>query len=400
MHILLAYSSKAGLLAEYRGRYGRNIPETDIPPDVFAEGDTPETIDAVRAALEGAGHRTTGLEADDALPGALGALRPDLVFNMAEGLWGDLRESYVPFVCERLGIPYTGSDGLTLALCLNKARTKEFLTYHRVPTPAFRLYHPGIRASVNGAALPAIVKPTSEGSSKGIFDDSVVETAEAAEARIREKLARYNQPVLLEQFLDGPEFTVALWGNGAEAEALPLVGIDYARLPAGARPIYSYEAKWIWDTRQDPLAIFQCPAPVSGEMARAVADVALAAYRALGVRDWCRVDVRCDREGRPFVLELNPLPGILPDPADNSCFPKAARTAGYDFPAMVNRVVDIAARRWGISPTGVGVESPAVFERNAPSLPPMGTEFPPVPNRIGSPLPGIRPATAPTGGAA
>ncbi len=400
MHIVVAYSSKAGLLEEYRRRYGRDIPESDIPPDVFAEGDTPETIAAVRAALESAGRRTTGLEADEALPGALAKLRPDLVFNMAEGLWGDLRESYVPLVCERMGLPYTGSDGLTLALCLNKARTKEFLAYHRVPTPTFRLYHPGIPARVNGASLPAIVKPTSEGSSKGIFDDSVVETPEAAEARIREKLDRYNQPVLLEQFLDGPEFTVAVWGNGPEAEALPLVGIDYARLPAGARPIYSYEAKWIWDTRQDPLAIFQCPAPVSPRLARAVAKVALAAYRALGVRDWCRVDVRCDREERPFVLELNPLPGILPDPADNSCFPKAARTAGYDFPAMVNRVVDIAARRWGISPTGVGVESPAVFERNAPSLPPMRSEFPPVPNRLESPLPGIRPATAPTGGAA
>jgi D-alanine-D-alanine ligase len=158
-------------------------------------------------------------------------------------------------------------------------------------------------------------------------------------------LERYAQPVLVETYLPGPEFTVAILGNGAETRCLPVVGFDFGVLPNGAAPVYGYEAKWVWDTPERPLDLFQCPADVAPPLYREIEQVALDAYRAIGCRDWCRVDVRVDRFGVPNVIELNPLPGIIPDPAMNSCFPKAARVAGIGYDELIHEVVRIAWKR-------------------------------------------------------
>jgi D-alanine-D-alanine ligase len=151
--------------------------------------------------------------------------------------------------------------------------------------------------------------------------------------------------VLVETYLPGREFTVAVLGNGSEARCLPIVAMNFDTLPAGAPPIYGYEAKWLWDTLDNPLDIYECPARISEALAEEIRSAALAAYHALECRDWCRIDVRCDAAGRPMVVELNPLPGILPDPRDNSCFPKAARAAGMSYDDLIRAVADIAWRR-------------------------------------------------------
>jgi D-alanine-D-alanine ligase len=151
--------------------------------------------------------------------------------------------------------------------------------------------------------------------------------------------------VLVETWLPGREFTVAILGNGPEARCLPLVGMRFDTLPAGAPPIYGYEAKWLWDTIDQPLEIYECPADIPEPLAEEVRAAALGAYRAIDCRDWCRIDVRCDAAGRAMVVELNPLPGILPDPRDNSCFPKAARAAGIEYDDLIRAVADIAWRR-------------------------------------------------------
>ena len=137
--------------------------------------------------------------------------------------------------------------------------------------------------------------------------------------------------MLIETYLPGPEFTVAVLGNGDEARCLPIVGMRFDTLPKGAPPIYGYEAKWLWDSPSHPLEIFECPAQIPEGLAEDIRAAALGAYHALECRDWCRVDIRCDATNRPMVVELNPLPGILPDPRDNSCFPKAARAAGISY---------------------------------------------------------------------
>jgi D-alanine-D-alanine ligase len=161
-------------------------------------------------------------------------------------------------------------------------------------------------------------------------------------------LERFHEPALVEEFLPGREFTVALLGNGNQTRVLPLVEIKFDSLPPGVNPIYSYEAKWIWDTSSKPLEIFECPPKVSLELQAEIERICLAAYRVLRCRDWCRIDVRLDAAGRPHLIELNPLPGILPKPEDNSCFPKAARAAGLSYEQLINTVLDTACKRYGI----------------------------------------------------
>ena len=325
----------------------------DEPPgspshDRYAEWDDPETIDAVAAALSRAG-QVIRLEATEDLPSRLRETSPDIVFNIAEGLHGPNREAHVPAICEFLDIPYTASDPLTLCLGLDKRRTKEVLLARGIATPRWVVAEPG--KPLKGADklhLPAMVKPLFEGSSKGIDVASFCESPEQLRRKVEAIHATYGQPALVEEFLGGREFTVAIIGNGPGARALPLVEIAFDSLPEGAPPIYGYEAKWVWDTTEEPLEIFSCPAPVDEELAQAVERAALAAYHALGCRDWARIDLRLDAEGVPHVLELNPLPGILPDPRQNSCFPKAARAAGLSYDGLLLTVLREALARYGL----------------------------------------------------
>jgi D-alanine-D-alanine ligase len=291
----------------------------DLPqPDLYAEWDEPETIDAVEHALRPLG-QIIRLEAVADFPGRLAKTRPDFVFNIAEGLYGANREGHVPAICEFLGVPYSASDPLTLSLALHKGRAKEIMQLRGVPTAPFMLAR--------------------------TVADALCSSRRDLVKQVEYLLETYKEPVLVETYLPGAEFTVAILGNGKEARCLPIVGMRFDELPEGAPPIYGYEAKWIWDRPDDPLEIFECPARVPARLASQIRAAALGAYQALDCRDWCRVDIRCDAEGTPNVVELNPLPGILPDPRDNSCFPKAARAAGMSYEELIRTVADIAWRR-------------------------------------------------------
>jgi D-alanine-D-alanine ligase len=197
-------------------------------------------------------------------------------------------------------------------------------------------------------AFPLFVKPIHEGSSKGVTVRNRVHSRDELAARVAELLEDYAQPVLVEDYLPGAEFTCAVLGNGAEARVLPIVGLNFGELPGGAAPIYGFEAKWVWDTPERPLDIFDCPARIPDALRRAIEDVTLRAYHVLGCRDWSRIDVRLDAAGAPNVVEVNPLPGILPDPADNSCLPKAARAAGLSYDALIQACLAHAAARQGL----------------------------------------------------
>jgi len=315
--------------------------------DQFAEWDSPETIDAVDRALSRLG-TVIRLEATRDFPEQLRAARPDIVFNMAEGLAGVNREAHVPAICEFFGIPYSGSDPFTLTLCLNKARAKQVLAYYGVPTAPFAVVErPGATDALDALRYPLFVKPLHEGSSKGITERNLCRTPGDLDEQVRFLLDRYAEPVLVEEFLSGDEFTCAVLGND-DAQVLPLVAMNFGALPPGALPIYGFEAKWLWDRPDHPLPIFDCPARIDDELRAQIERVTLAAYRALGCRDWSRVDVRLDAAGVPNVVEVNPLPGILPDPADNSCFPKAARAAGLSYDELIQTCLILAAERHGI----------------------------------------------------
>ena len=327
--------------------------------DVYAEWDSAATIDAVASALSAYGD-IIRLEATEEFPERLRAERPDIVFNIAEGLNGTNREAHVPAICEFFGIPYSGSDPYTLSLCLHKGRTKDVLSASGIPNATFALIETPADidrvlsgnsplASRPTAAAPVFLKPVQEGSSKGITERNLVRSRGELEAQAHYLLDTYQQPVIAEVFLSGAEFTCGVLGNGANARVLPLVGMNFQSLPAGALPIYGYEAKWLWDTPADPLDIFECPARIDARLQSAIETVVLRAYRALGCRDWSRIDVRLDGNGVPNIVEVNPLPGILPNPEDNSCLPKAARAAGLDYDQLIQAALVHAADRHGLN---------------------------------------------------
>ncbi|MDR0842310.1 MAG: ATP-grasp domain-containing protein [Acidobacteriota bacterium] len=329
-------------------------PPGGVSVDSQAEWDAPETIAAISAAI---GERHDVILIDAAVDAAKDAwevlrkTRPDIVFNIAEGSTGPCREGYIPSILEHLGIPYTASDPLTLNICLDKSRTKEILAYHGIPTARFRVITGRDDHCPGGAPhYPLVVKPLYEGSSKGIYDNSLVRTRGEMIERTTWLMGNYRQPALVEEFLPGREFTVAILGNGDKARALPIVEILFDSLPEGGNPIYSFEAKWVWDQSSNPLRIFECPARLDEKLKTEIENLCLDAYRVLRCRDWCRVDVRLDAEGLPHILELNPLPGVLPQPEDNSCFPKAARAAGMGYNQLINAVLDIACERYGLRP--------------------------------------------------
>jgi len=361
-------------------------PPSSVPSDdEFAEWDSAETIAAVENALSALGE-VVRLEADADFPLELRHSGIDLAFNIAEGLRGPNREAHVPAICEFFGVPYSGSDPFTLSLCLDKARTKECLAWHGIPTAAFAVVRSrssaelhailrgsaaastslpaSVRASASATTavatsaatasrralrFPLFVKPVHEGSSKGITERNFCRDADELEAQVTFLLEKYEQPVLIEEFLPGAEFTCAVLGNGDAATVLPLVGMRYDALPDGALPVYGYEAKWLWDRPENPLEIFECPARIDDALRRTIEATVLATYRVLGCRDWSRVDVRLDAAGVPNVVEVNPLPGILPDPADNSCLPKAARAAGMSYEELIQACARHAAERQGVA---------------------------------------------------
>jgi D-alanine-D-alanine ligase len=343
-----------------------------IARDEFAELDSPTTIAAVEAALSRLG-KVIRLEAKEDFPERLRQANPDIVFNIAEGFHGVNRESHVPAICEFYGIPYSGSDPFTLTLCLDKARTKETLTFHGIPTPRFAVVErvEDLGAVTEQLAFPLFVKPLHEGSSKGITDANVCFDRGHLSRQTAFLLENYRQPVLVEEYLPGKEFTCAVVGNGDDATVLPIVGMNFETLPKGALPIYSFDAKFVWDRPENPLDIFQCPARITRELQASIERVTLDAFRVLGCRDWARIDVRLDASGKPNVLEVNPLPGILPDPADNSCLPKAARAAGIGYEELIQNCLKYAAARQGVDLDRS--RSPGSEAQGAPALAASGS---------------------------
>jgi D-alanine-D-alanine ligase len=322
-----------------------SIARTD---DIYAEWDTMDTVRAVERALDER-FEVTLVEANEDAFERLRNLRPAFVFNIAEGLFGSSREAQIPAMLDMLQIPYLGSDPLTLGICLDKARAKEILAHHRIPTAPFTMVSSMEEFDDLRVKFPSIVKPLHEGSSKGIYDSSVVKSVEELEREVRKVLDTYGEPALVEEFLTGREFTVALMGNDADVAVLPIVEIAFDALPRGANPLYSYEAKWIWDTVERPLEIYSCPARIDAALRSEIELVCRRAYSVLRCRDWSRIDVRCDARGKAHIIEVNPLPGILPRPEDNSCFPKAARVAGMTYEQLINRAADIGMRRCGVT---------------------------------------------------
>ncbi len=305
-----------------------------------AEYDTQDTVDALVAAIEAAGHAAVAVEADAACACRLKREKPDIAFNVAEGLPGGGREAQVPVLCEMAGIPYTGSGVLTLALCLDKAMTKRVLLQSGVPSPGFRVWRPGESPDVEALRFPLFVKPVREGSSMGVSPSSVVCDARELRAQVAAVHAAYAQPALVEEFLPGREFTVGMVGN-ADVTFLPITEIDYGQVPAGYPPVYTYQFKKEWDEDR----FYACPARVDATLLARLRSTALTTYRAVDCLDVGRVDIRLDADGVPHVLEINPLPGMAPGFSD---LPRQADAAGIGYARLVRRILEAAMTRYGL----------------------------------------------------
>lgn len=310
-------------------------------PEEVMEFDKAETIDALEDSLAALGHRVerVGRGIDLARRLAAGE-RWDMVFNIAEGLNGRSREAQVPALCELFGQPYTFSDPLTCALTLDKPLAKRLVRDHGLPTPAFAVIE--CEADLDAIDLtdlpfPLFVKPAAEGSSKGVTGRSkVADPGELRQAGAA-LLAAFGQPVLVEPFLPGREVTVGVVGSGDEAEAVGVLEVSFV----GGSDLDAYTAL-NKDEFQERVG-YQL---LDGEpLAREARRLALAAYRALDCRDAGRVDLRCDAAGALQFLEVNPLPGLSPRTGD---LPILARMSGISHSELLGRIVDSAARRWGI----------------------------------------------------
>lgn len=323
-----------GMTYDLRTQY---VFKSTDPPDANAEFDHPDTIQVIQDAIEALGHRAVRIGNAEQLLQVWDVLHVDLVFNMAEGYTGRNREAQVPILLEMRGIPYTGSDGLTQTLTLDKRVTKKVLLGEGIPTPRFfEMAHPS-GPLPQDLIFPLIVKPRHEGSSKGLSEQSVVRSVRDLRAQVDWLIRTYHQPALVEEFIRGNEFTVAIVGNDAP-EIFPAVRIQIDGQDELGDLFYTY-------ARIAEGAKYVVPARIDARLEKRLQELALATYRAVDCLDFGRVDFRVDERGNPFVLEINPLPSL----STEDVFGVLANHLGLPYGAMIGKVLDAAIRRHGLS---------------------------------------------------
>lgn len=348
------------------------VKNPNLPADFYSECDSPKTVQSIRQALEKGGHMVFPVEADRNLPLWLAQHPVDLAFNIAEGFGGEAREARVPALLELMGIPYTGSGVLPLVLALDKAKSKQIFRTAGIPTPNFQLFTHADETVDSRLKYPLIVKPNREGSAKGILSSSVVTDEAGLRVQVGRVLGLYDQEALAEEFIEGIELTVGILG---EDQILPILEIDFSGCRASGESFYSWRMKEFQGNKEMHLnPQFWCPARLSPEVAKAVQAVAWKAARALSARDVARVDIRLSTDGIPFVLEVNPLPGIDPE---ESNLPIMTKAAGLSYEALILRLVQLA------------VERSKKSEAAAPSYIPSSNPIVPIPSAPqGGALPG------------
>jgi D-alanine-D-alanine ligase len=339
----VATAHELGLRHKRRGRhrpvrvgFTYNVKRTH-DSDEHAEFDPPETIIAISNALARQGFIVVHLEATPDLPRVLAEADVDLIFNIAEGVEGRNREAQVPALCELLGIPYTGSDSATLAIALDKALCKKVLSQHGILTPKFQVMETGRERLDGELKFPLIVKPNAEGSSKGIGTASVVDSEEELRANVTAIIDRYKQPALVEEYIHGREFTVGLLGSKRRLRVLPPMEIRFKDAD-NDRPVYDYVVKQEWEKHVE----YECPAKLTEAENRAIEKVARATFASLECRDFARVDLRMAPDGKIYVFEVNPLPGMTPGYSDLVLISNAA---GMDYDQLMGEILVGGLRR-------------------------------------------------------
>lgn len=321
---------------------------SDPKSQLEADFDDQLTIDAMINNLKACGWDVLPVEANEQAYDVLYKKRNDIsiLFNYSLGLNGKDRYAHIPAICEMLKIPYTGSGPLTQALVMNKARAKEILFANGVPTLPFQIFKTGKEQLDKHLKFPLIVKPVGQGSSAGITNKSVVNSEKELVSQVDFVTTTFGETALVEPFIDGREFSVAMLGN--PPEILPLIESDHSVLPKGFLPLDSLEVKWEFEVAESAKNLI-CPAKVDKELAQRIEKICKATWEALSVTDLARIDLRCDKRGNMFVLEVNSPPGLIPEEVFvNSYFPLASRAAGLTYQDVLKSIVSAAMKRYAL----------------------------------------------------
>jgi D-alanine-D-alanine ligase len=326
--------------------FNRDFEGAEADPENKAREDIREIAENIVRILEGAGYDSSSLGVTSDVHAALEeieARRPDAVFNLCESIQGDNRfEALLPLLLEVRGIPYTGSGSFALSLALRKDKAKEILQARGIPVPRGRLVREPDTSGID-LRFPLMVKPAREDASVGISSSSVVADRAALSQQVKHVLRHYQQPALVEEYIDGREIYVSLLGRvGDRPQIFPYFEIDFSEMPADRPRIVSFEAKWVEDSVE-----YRGTKPVRCEgllpaLRQKIAETAQAAFEAIELRDYGRMDVRLHADGTPYIIDVNPNCD-LSDLAGG--FSKAARAGGLAYKDVILRIVSLALSR-------------------------------------------------------
>jgi D-alanine-D-alanine ligase len=312
--------------------------------DLLAEGAIIEEIEAVEGAVRSLGHQSMVLAVREEIFPIIHWLKeyqPDVVFNLCESVYGNsCWEMNIPALLDLFRIPYTGSSPLTLGLCQDKGKVKDILQSQGILTPRYKIFeHP--TSPVKGNIFPLIVKPLHEDGSLGISRGSVVFDDESLSKQIQYVIEQYRQPALVEEFVDGRELNVGLIEINGKVGVLPISEIDYSEFPEGIPKICGYEAKWVVESPEYQKSKPICPAPLEWVMKKSIEHIVTKVFKLFGCRDYARVDIRVDRDGKIYILEVNPNPDISPQ----SGMTRALTTQGTTYKEFVSNLLERALQR-------------------------------------------------------
>ena len=339
----------------------KNAPHFDgMAQDQWDDLDSEKTANALVEAIRAGGHICEFLEGNLTLLDTLQVFKPDICFNICEGHFGDARESHIPSLLEMMHIPYTGSKVLTLALALDKPMTKRVIAFHNLPTPEFQTFERVNELLSPDMKFPLFVKPSREGTGMGVSRQSIVNNEEEMREQIGVIIDKYKQPVLVERYIEGREVTVGFIGNlvGPVAQRMP-DDENARRIQAGLHFLPPMEvdlspfsdSDTVYSNRlkvdlADKLN-YLCPAPITEEQKDELNWLAAAVFRVTGALDVSRVDFRLDMHDnfKPYILEINPLPGLSPIISDLVI---EAAGEGTSHTELVNMILDTALERYGM----------------------------------------------------
>lgn len=334
------FISENGLLQEGKKEQAAVQVLTDL-----SEVGVLEEREDVGRALAALGYKTMLFNVDGNIARLIDFLtteEPDVIFNLCESVGNvAVHEMHIAGLYELLGIPYTGSDALTLGTALNKTRVKEILLHNGLPTPRFQLFRSPVKISLaESMKFPLIVKPSREDASIGIEPSSIVTNANELRKRVRFVIEEFDQPALVEEYIDGRELNVALLGN-RKPVIFPISEIDMSTLPKAYPRIITYNAKWMKGTEEYLHTKGVCPALLTPELEAEIKSMALTAFELIGCRDYARIDFRLSKDHQPYILEVNPNPDI----SDDAGFARSAMAAGLTFDDLAGKIVECALER-------------------------------------------------------